>query len=680
MRDGMKMKMKMKMKMMVMVMVMAMVIVIQMKATSGQQSYVKNHQLDCYNHFNSTDGYVCNGVASSCLSYLTFRSSPPNYNSPVSIAYLLDSDATLIAKANNISDVDTIPTDRLVIVPVNCSCAGRSYYQHNASYLLKRRSETYFSVANNTYQGLTTCQALMSQNSYGDRNLSVNLDLHIPLRCACPTANQTVNYLLVYLVTWHDDIPSIAARFRVQPQSLLDANRLSSGDIIYPFTPLLVPLTTDPSQILQPEEPPSPPPPPTPQSIPANNSKSSSNKWVLVGAAALLVLLLLALSAFLLRRRCRKPKPQPLSTSSPPEKNNNIVSNDHSPLPETTKSSSISWSSSLGVRSAVESLTLYKLEEVQRATDSFSETNKIRGSVYRGRFKGDEAAIKVMKGDVSDEINILKRINHSSIIRLSGFCVSGGNTYLVYEYAESGSLSDLLHLHPPTKLKLPWKQRVEIAHDVADALNYLHNFAHPPYIHKNLKSSNILLDANLRAKLSNFGLATQTRVVTGHDDDDQAQLHLTRHVVGTQGYMAPEYIESGLVTPKLDVFAFGVIILELLSGKPASPEQEANYNNKDNNNNNQREELLSESIRNVLEGDNVRDKLRDFMDPALRLDYPFDLAFSMAQLAKRCVARDLNSRPEITEAFMTLSKILSSTRDWDPSDELQHSRSMSNGR
>nr|ASM47265.1 lysm-containing receptor kinase 10 [Trema levigatum] len=672
MREGMKMKMRIGM--------MAMVMVLQMEATSGQQSYVNNHQLNCYNHFNSTDGNVCNGVASSCLSYLTFRSSPPNYNSPVSIAYLLDSDATLIAKANNVSDVDTIPTDRLVIVPVNCSCAGRSYYQHNASYLLKRRSETYFSVANNTYQGLTTCQALMSQNSYGDRNLSVNLDLHIPLRCACPTANQTsVKYLLVYLVTWHDDIPSIAARFSVQPQSLLDANRLSSGDNIYPFTPLLVPLSTDPSQILQPEEPPSPPsppPPPAPQSVPANSSKSSSNKWVLVGAAALLVvllLLLLALSAFLLRRRSRKPKPQPLSISDYP----------NSPLPETTKSSSISWSSSLGVRSAVESLTLYKLEEVQRATDWFSETNKIRGSVYRGRFKGDEAAIKVMKGDVSHEMNVLKRINHSSIIRLSGFCVSGGNTYLVYEYAESGSLSDWLHLHlhPPTKLKLPWKRRVEIAHDVADALNYLHNFAHPPYIHKNLKSSNILLDANLRAKLSNFGLATRTRVDTGLDDDNQAQLHLTRHVVGTQGYMAPEYIESGLVTPKLDVFAFGVIILQLLSGKPASPEQEANYNNnKDNNNNNQREELLSDSIRNVLEGDNVRDKLRDFMDPALRRDYPFDLAFSMAQLAKRCVARDLNSRPEITEAFMTLSKILSSTRDWDPSDELEHSRSMSNGR
>lgn len=659
----------MKMTMIVM-MIVGLGLVVQMNSSQAQQSYVNNHQLNCYNHFNSTDGFECNGVVSSCLSYLTFRSLPP-YDSPVSIAYLLGSQATLIAKANNISDVDPIPTNKLIVVPVKCSCAGHAYYQHNATYVLKTRSETYFSVANNTYQGLTTCQSLMAQNSYGDRNLSVGLSLHIPLRCACPTSNQTssaVRYLLVYLVTWRDAISSIAARFRVQPQSLLDANRLSSSDIIFPFTPLLVPLTTDPSQIQQ-EPPSSPPPPQTSAPVPSNNK--SSKKWVVVGVATgAAALVLLPLSAFLfcfLRRR------SPKSTTSPTTSKEAKASDDYSALPE-TKSSSWSAVSSQGIRSAVESLTVYNIEEVKRATEDFSERNKIRGSVYRGRFKGDEAAVKVMEGDVSAEINILKRINHSNIIRLSGFCVSGGNTYLVYEYAESGSLSGWLH---PNASQLSWKQRVEIAHDVADALNYLHNFAHPPCIHKNLKSSNILLDANLSAKLSNFGLATKTRVDNGDEDEDEAQLHLTRHVVGTQGYMAPEYIESGLVTPKLDVFAFGVIILELLSGRAAAPEDS---DSKKHNNSSRREELLYDSIRNVLEGDNVRDKLRDFVDPALRRDYPFDLAFSMAQLAKICVSHDLNSRPNITDAFLTLSKIRSSTRDWDPSDELEHSRSMSTGR
>ncbi|CAN0903741.1 Protein LYK5 [Linum grandiflorum] len=240
-----------------------------------------------------------------------------------------------------------------------------------------------------------------------------------------------------------------------------------------------------------------------------------------------------------------------------------------------------------------------------------------------------------MKGDLSasPEINILKKINHSSIIRLSGFCVHDGNTYLVYEYAENGSLDAKTKSRT---LPLTWKQRVQIAHDVADALNYLHSYTNPPYIHKNLKTSNILLDAGLRGKVTNFGLARMA--------------------------------ENGLITPKLDVFAFGVVLLELLSGKEAAAASAARG-----------EELLFSSINRVLEGDNVRDKLRAFVDPWLTEDeYPLDLAFSLAQLAKGCVSRDLNARPGMPQILMTLSKILSSSLDWDPSHEDQTTSSASN--
>ncbi|CAN0903738.1 Protein LYK5 [Linum grandiflorum] len=197
----------------------------------------------------------------------------------------------------------------------------------------------------------------------------------------------------------------------------------------------------------------------------------------------------------------------------------------------------------------------------------------------------------------------------------------------------------------------------------ADALNYLHSYTNPPYIHKNLKTSNILLDAGLRGKVTNFGLARMAA-----EDDDAAASHLTRHVVGTHGYMAPEYIENGLITPKLDVFAFGVVLLELLSGKEAAAASAARG-----------EELLFSSINRVLEGDNVRDKLRAFVDPWLTEDeYPLDLAFSLAQLAKGCVSRDLNARPGMPQILMTLSKILSSSLDWDPSHEDQTTSSASN--
>jgi hypothetical protein len=500
----------------------------------------------------------------------------------------------------------------------------------------------------------------MRQNPYGDRNLTVGLNLTVPLRCACPTRKQTasgIKYLLSYMITWGNDVPTIAEKFGTDEKTVRDANELTTDSIIFPFTPLLVPLKNKPGQINNTvvQAPTSPPQLPT---DPTSSSSSSKKKWVFVGVGIGAGLLLL-LSAFLLWFFCASPKKKtqpvpPITRPSPsPQPHSYLQSIDNS------------WSvSTEGVRHVIESLTVYKFDDIEKATGFFNEANKIQGSVYRGSFKGDDAAVKVMKGDVSNEINLLKRINHTNIIRLSGFCVHAGNTYLVYEYAENGSVTDWLHSSKyQTSSTLAWKQRVQIAYDVADALNYLHNYTNPPYIHKNLKTSNILLDGNLRGKVSNFGLAR-----TLENEDEGGGFQLTRHVVGTHGYMAPEYIENGVITPKLDVFAFGVVMLELLSGR------EAIGTDRDGDGG---EELLSASIRVVLEGDNVREKLRGFIDASLRHEYPLDLAFSMAQLAKNCVAHDLNSRPAMSEVFMTLSKIFSSSLDWDPSDELQRSSSLS---
>ncbi|KAK1555856.1 hypothetical protein Q3G72_032388 [Acer saccharum] len=642
-------------------------LVLQSREIQGQQPYVNNHQLDCDNkaYDNLTRGFDCNGVQSSCQSYLTFRSNPI-YNSAAGIGYLLEAKATQIASINNLtSDVAPIPTDTVLVVPVNCSCSSL-YYQYNVTYRLKDKTETYFIIANNTFQGLSTCQAMVSQNKYGVRNLSVGLDLLVPLRCACPTKNQTasgIKYLLTYMVTWGDSISYIADLFGVDQQTVLDANQLSEDEIIFPFTTILVPLNTTPTKIEHSQ--PSPPTAPAPQTPPASPDESnSSKKWVYVGVgigAGLLLLVALSGLLFCLHRRTKtKSKPVPVL---PPKKFSESA--DYSALPDNSKSfpSSVSVSSQ-GFRDAVESLTVYKFQDLQLATENFSEHNKIQGSVYRGSIKGDDAAVKVMKGDVSSEINLLKKINHSNIIRLSGFCLHEGNTYLVYEYADNGAVNDWLHSNKiQTSDTLSWKQRVQIAYDVANALNYLHRYTNPPYIHKNLKTSNILLDANFRAKVANFGLA---RSVDGHD---QGGLQLTRHVVGTYGYLAPEYIENGVITPKLDVFAFGVVILELLSGREAaSGDQSSGV------------ELLYSSINRVLEGDNVREKLRGFIDPSLKNAYPLDLAFSIAQLAKICVARDLNARPSMSDVFITLSKIVSSLSDWDPSDELDNSRSLGSSR
>ncbi|CBI40796.3 unnamed protein product, partial [Vitis vinifera] len=525
----------------------------------------------------------------------------------LSHAYLLNSNPSDIATINQISDVNKIPKDTVLIVPVNCSCSGH-FYQYNASYTLKYDFENYFTLANNTYQGLTTCQALKAHNPYYYRNLSVGMDLLVPLMCACPTANQTAagfNYLLTYLVTWGDYISSIADTFGVDDiQSIFDANSLSS-DLIFPFTPILVPLKNPPTRI---QTTLSPPPPKSPV-VPNGGGADSSKKWVYVGVgigATLLVLLM--------------PSGIILCTKKPSYSMENNIS--------------LSVSSG-GIHHAVESLTVYKYEELQKAAGFFGEANRIKGCVYRGLIKGDDAAIKMMKGDVSEEINILKLINHSNVIRLSGFCVHKGNTYLVYEYAENGSLSDWLHGDGRIGSTLGWKQRVQIACDVANALNYLHNFTNPPCIHKNLKSSNILLDGNMRGKVANFGLARRL-----------------------------ENEEGG----ELDAFAFGVVILELLTGKEAAPSQ------------NKEGRGLCVSVNEVLEGDDVRHKLRGFIDPCLTHDYPFDLAFTMAQLAKSCIAHDLNARPTMFDILIILSKILSSSLDWDSFDDFQSTGFLSHGR
>ncbi|GAB2301015.1 hypothetical protein Dimus_035051 [Dionaea muscipula] len=647
----------------------------------GQQAYVSNNQLKCTENFTDTNGFLCNGPLSSCTAYLTFRSNPP-YNTPPNIAFLLNADSSAMIDLNNISSVATLPTDDLLVVPVNCSCTrNRGFYQHNATYRLNS-GDTYFSVANNTYQGLATCQALISQNPYGVLALHSGLDVLVPLMCACPSTNQTANgvkYLVSYLVTWGDSTSAIAEMFGVDQQSVLDANELLVDSLIYPFTPILVPVKSVPNPSKINLSPPPPPPPPPPPIVPTTKT-GGSKKWVFVGIGIGAFLLVLALASFMVWFCRRGRKGRPVAVPPPPEKaflGGKPRSHDHEYAAVAALSgskgedlpSSDSYSISTdGLRSAIESLTVYKYEELQRATDSFSEDRRIKGSVFRGSFKGDDAAVKIMEGDVSNEINILKKINHSNIIRLSGFCIHQGNTYLVYEYAEKGSLRDWIVHHKKRDKDgdfpvLGWKERVQIAYDMADALNYLHHYTNPPYIHKNFTSSNVLLDANLRAKITNFALARAVPV--DHDDGaGEEGLQFTRHVVGTQGYLAPEFIENGVVTAKLDVFAFGIVLLELLSGRVAAGDGE------------DEEVLTASSIRRVFEGENnVREKLQRFMDGALgRQDYPLELAYSMAQLAHSCVSHDLNSRPSMAEILMALSKLHSSTLDWDPSD---HSSSIS---
>ncbi|RLN09833.1 protein LYK5-like [Panicum miliaceum] len=636
----------------------------------GQQEYEANKQNACYaTNASSVLGYVCNATTASaraCDSYLVFRASPPLYESPVSISYLLNASVPATAAASGVPTVSPLAASSLVLAPVPCACTPGGYYQHNASYTIQFPGETYFILANITYQGLTTCQALIAQNPLHDsRGLVEGNNLTVPLRCACPSPAQAargVRHLLSYLVTWGDDVTSIAARFRVSARDVLDANSLDADQIIFPFTTLLIPLRAPPTPDMLAS--PAPPPAPTPpQTAPAPSGGSGSGKWVGVGVGVGCGALALAGIVGLLFLRARRQRRGDgesgrqgkvvLDVSSSAEYG--ALASGKQTTNTTTSSSSSATRSLVAsdVRGAVEALTVYKYSELEKATAGFAEERQVPGtSVYRAVINGDAAAVKRVAGDVSGEVGILMRVNHSCLVRLSGLCVHRGDTYLVFEFAENGALSDWLHGGGHT---LRWRQRVQVAFDVADGLNYLHNYTNPPCVHKNLKSSNVLLDADLRAKVSSFGLA---RAVTAADGGAQ----LTRHVVGTQGYLAPEYLEHGLITPKLDVFAFGVILLELLSGKEAAfADAETGE-----------EALLWEAAEEALVagggGDVDRAKVRAFVDPRLHGDYPMDLALAVAALALRCVAREPRARPGMDEVFVSLSAVYNSTLDWDPSD------------
>jgi serine/threonine protein kinase len=240
-------------------------------------------------------------------------------------------------------------------------------------------------------------------------------------------------------------------------------------------------------------------------------------------------------------------------------------------------------------------------------------------------------------------------------------CLSSEHLYVVYEYAENGSLSDCLHKEadPTSNFSrsvpfLPWTTRVQIALDVASGLDYIHNYTNPSFVHKDVKSSNILLDGNFRAKVANFGMAKSA-------DGTAAGPMLTRHIVGTQGYMAPEYLEHGLVTPKADVFAFGVVLLEILSG------QEAIIRPGEGDVGQWKERVLSSQVGEILEGDNYKENLQAWMDPLLQNGYPLDTACSVAQLAKTCVDSDPALRPNMKDITYALSKMLASSLEWESS-------------
>ncbi|CAN1292961.1 Pto-interacting protein 1 [Linum perenne] len=209
------------------------------------------------------------------------------------------------------------------------------------------------------------------------------------------------------------------------------------------------------------------------------------------------------------------------------------------------------------------------LDELKEVTENFGTNSLIGegsyGRVYYGTLKtGQAAAIKKLDSSKQPDdeflaqVSMVSRLKHEYFVQLLGYCVEGGSRVLAYEFASNGSLHDILHGAQPGPV-LTWAQRVKIAVGAAKGLEYLHEKADPHIIHRDIKSSNVLIFDDDVAKIADFDLSNQA-------PDMAARLHSTR-VLGTFGYHAPEYAMTGQLNAKSDVYSFGVVLLELLTGR-----------------------------------------------------------------------------------------------------------------
>lgn len=262
------------------------------------------------------------------------------------------------------------------------------------------------------------------------------------------------------------------------------------------------------------------------------------------------------------------------------------------------------------------------------------------GRVYKGRLhSGDVVAIKQLNleglqgnQEFVTEVLMLRLFHHPNLVNLLGYCAEGDQRLLVYEYMRKGSLENHLFDLPPNAEPLGWNTRIKIAVGAARGLEYLHVKANPPVIYRDLKSANILLDNDFNPKLSDFGLAKLGPV--GEDT------HVTTRVMGTPGYCAPEYAKSGKLTLKSDVYGFGVVLLELITGRRAidcsRPTEE--------------QDLVSWSRPYMKD----RAKHKDLVDCLLQDRYPTECLYQAVAITGQCLYEMPKCRPLISDIVVAL--------------------------
>ncbi|OVA20509.1 Protein kinase domain [Macleaya cordata] len=285
--------------------------------------------------------------------------------------------------------------------------------------------------------------------------------------------------------------------------------------------------------------------------------------------------------------------------------------------------------------------------ELEEATQNFSKQigRGSFGPVYYGKMKdGKEVAVKILAEASShgthqfvNEVSLLSRIHHKNLVPLVGYCEEASQRILVYEYMHNGTLRD--HIHDSVNQKhMDWLARLSIAEDAAKGLEYLHSGCNPSIIHRDVKTSNILLDINMRAKVSDFGLSRQT---------DENFTHVSSAACGTVGYLDPEYYGNQQLTEKSDVYSFGVVLLELISGR--KPFSVQDYGPEWN--------IIHWARSLIHKGDVTR-----IVDPSLGGEFKLESLWRIAEVAILSVEPHGVSRPKMQEVVLAIQESINTEK------------------
>ncbi|XP_010679976.3 probable serine/threonine-protein kinase PBL7 isoform X1 [Beta vulgaris subsp. vulgaris] len=294
--------------------------------------------------------------------------------------------------------------------------------------------------------------------------------------------------------------------------------------------------------------------------------------------------------------------------------------------------------------------TVFNYRDLATATRNFHPDTFLGeggfGSVYKGKLLDTGEVVAVKKLNLTGfqgekeflvEVLMLSLLRHPNLVHMIGYCAEGSQRLLVLEFMPLGSLEAHLHDLPPEKEPLDWNTRMKIAAGAAKGVDYLHNEAKPSVIFRDLKPSNILLDNEYNPKLSDFGLAK-----FGPVGDNS---HVSTRVMGTHGYCAPEYFLTGKLTAKSDTFSFGVVLLELITGRKAV----------DTTRHGGRTSLL-DWARPLLKD---RKNHMQLADPRLNGQFPMSALHRAVEVAAMCLREKANARPTMNEVVLAMNYLTS---------------------